>query len=696
MNNENILLKEMITKLILCEEIKLSKINLKDEENILIYKIIKIICLKNGKLSITKFKQFPEFQKTVSQFLRDLVVGDIKTLFNTYPKKFYELNSYFIFNLYFESYSRELLPFFFMVALFSFINTGKDQQEEIKNIQSDPFFNNIIAEYISTQRKNLPKIIELYMKLILNKENKTVSDESDKNDLEELKYLFDSYSSYNYIYCKDDIVTLIHGIFSAITPEIKSIYLTEGPEFIFVNTLIRILIETIHKKFQNDLEYYENKKINYLCEILLDGIKEFINNTTENNYAKLIIQFCEDNKVGQNEYIKIISIFFELLSPEKYLMHLDEKIKSYINKKNEENYVEEEEEEEVGSESKNIIKNIDNNNNQIIQNDDNKIINNLDTNENIQNKKDEKVKENIISEKIDVSDNSNIISIHEIHSEKGNIEKDNNNKKNKDNKILLEPEEKNLNDIQNNNKDYNLLINKIKNMENDLQLYQNKTEQIENELQLYKNELQLYKNRTKQTENELERVSNELKEDKKEARRVKKELQKKLVQEEKNFLNFKKQTISSNLKKEMEFKAMAKTLKMIEFRDISKIIINNYVEKHGQNMNKELKKKEKVLAICDKLKGRKKNYFSQLVKNYYNSNHMSHISEIFKNLEAKHIIGIGKNDDVISETTSEYINSMFKIEKEKNFKNEKQYISELFDIYKIVIYLYENYNFFNK
>ena len=689
MNNENILLKEMITKLILCEEIKLSKINLKDEENILIYKIIKIICLKNGKLSITKFKQFPEFQKTVSQFLRDLVVGDIKTLFNTYPKKFYELNSYFIFNLYFESYSRELLPFFFMVALFSFINTGKDQQEEIKNIQSDPFFNNIIAEYISTQRKNLPKIIELYMKLILNKENKTVSDESDKNDLEELKYLFDSYSSYNYIYCKDDIVTLIHGIFSAITPEIKSIYLTEGPEFIFVNTLIRILIETIHKKFQNDLEYYENKKINYLCEILLDGIKEFINNTTENNYAKLIIQFCEDNKVCQNEYIKIISIFFELLSPEKYLMHLDEKIKSYINKKNEENYVEEEEEEEVGSESKNIIKNIDNNNNQIIQNDDNKIINNLDTNENIQNKKDEKVKENIISEKIDVSDNSNIISIHEIHSEKGNIEKDNNNKKNKDNKILLEPEEKNLNDIQNNNKDYNLLINKIKNMENDLQLYQNKTEQIENELQLYKN-------RTKQTENELERVSNELKEEKKEARRVKKELQKKLVQEEKNFLNFKKQTISSNLKKEMEFKAMAKTLKMIEFRDISKIIINNYVEKHGQNMNKELKKKEKVLAICDKLKGREKNYFSQLVKNHYNSNHMSHISEIFKNLEAKHIIGIGKNDDVISETTSEYINSMFKIEKEKNFKNEKQYISELFDIYKIVIYLYENYNFFNK
>ena len=89
MNNENILLKEMITKLKLCGEIKLSKINLKDKENILIYKIIKIICLKNGKLSITKFKQFPEFQKTVSQFLRDLVVGDIKTLFNTYPKKFY-------------------------------------------------------------------------------------------------------------------------------------------------------------------------------------------------------------------------------------------------------------------------------------------------------------------------------------------------------------------------------------------------------------------------------------------------------------------------------------------------------------------------------------------------------------------------------------------------------------------------------
>ena len=81
---------------------------------------------------------------------------------------------------------------------------------------------------------------------------------------------------------------------------------------------------------------------------------------------------------------------------------------------------------------------------------------------------------------------------------------------------------------------------------------------------------------------------------------------------------------------------------------ITTTIINNYVEKHGQNMNKELKKKEKVLAICDKLKGREKNYFSQLVKNYYNSNHMSHISEIFKNLEAKHIIGIGKNDDVIN------------------------------------------------
>lgn len=101
------------------------------------------------------------------------------------------------------------------------------------------------------------------------------------------------------------------------------------------------------------------------------------------------------------------------------------------------------------------------------------------------------------------------------------------------------------------------------------------------------------------------------------------------------------------------------------------------------------------MKICSKLEGPEKTYFTQLAENYYNCNNISHINEIFRNLEDKQIIGIGKNESIIIETENQYIKSTFKIEKINNFEKQKKFIIESFNVCDIVSYLYKNYSVFN-
>ena len=81
-------------------------------------------------------------------------------------------------------------------------------------------------------------------------------------------------------------------------------------------------------------------------------------------------------------------------------------------------------------------------------------------------------------------------------------------------------------------------------------------------------------------------------------------------------------------------------------RDISKVIINKYIHKFRddfmENDNKKyLSKKEKSYIILEKLQGKEKYYFGQIIDKHYEFNSKSHIYDIFKkydNIKTKQIV----------------------------------------------------------
>ena len=631
---EKQVLEEIINDLLNKREIDLPKIKFTDKENKIKFKIISVICRIKGKLSLTNNdNKPPEIKKMLEYFLMILKDLTLPVLFNVYPKEYYTLIKYELFENYIKTSKKELYPFFFMVSFFSYINTGKSRIEEVKHIQSDKFFLEIKSNYEISKILMLPKIIEIYNKLILEEDDQEKSNENEEEDYRCLKEYFEIYSVYNYIYSEGYLVSLVDSIFKAITPEIDNILLKEGPEYIYVNILIKFMIKTISEFFDKDEEYNKDIKINDLCDILVGSIKTFIENTTENNYPKFILEYSKTHKLNENENLNIISNFFLMIghwtkNENENQSENDEYETEYVFNNNKDK-----DEDKNEDEKKDIIKS---------------------------EKKKSYLGNEVSNERIIIK----MISIDEYTQE--NEKFINNNKD-------YEKLNNNNNSINNNN------------LENKINCFQ-KAEQKENQNDAYNNfenndEMSTLKEKIRKLESKCEGLEEELKESK--------------AGLEKKISLLKKKVITSNLKKEKEINKIKQSMKRIEYRDISKNIINNYLLKFEKSLDKKSNKKDNVFKICSLLKGDEKKFFSELVNKYYESNDLSHMTQIFKELEEKAIVD--EKDDIINNIINDYICNIFNNNKNVSVSNdEKKFIEEKFKIYNIIFNLYKKYNYYKR
>ena len=167
-----------------------------------------------------------------------------------------------------------------------------------------------------------------------------------------------------------------------------------------------------------------------------------------------------------------------------------------------------------------------------------------------------------------------------------------------------------------------------------------------------------------------------------------KELKLKLISSDKKQLELEKKHQES-LKKiqqnKKEISELKKEIKRINYRDISKIIINKYILKFFNKLQSIKTKKEKANFILTLLQNPEKTYFQKIVETYFDSNIKSHISYIIKEHEKKMIIGSNYDaNSVINDICKDYCE---KIIEEKDDDNIKNYI----DLKKIIRELYDNY-----
>ena len=147
---------------------------------------------------------------------------------------------------------------------------------------------------------------------------------------------------------------------------------------------------------------------------------------------------------------------------------------------------------------------------------------------------------------------------------------------------------------------------------------------------------------------------------------------------------------NSNKLIKMELDIIKKEMKSINYRDVSKIIINNYINKYQKelNANKGIKtKKEKAFYISKLLIGNEARYYAKMINKYYNSNINSHIAIIFDEYGKKCIIGSSFDENhVIQKVSEDYYMQIF----EEKIQ-DKNIIESLFNIQEIIRQLYQNY-----
>ena len=793
--------EEIINKLFKEKEIQFNeKIKLKDIDEEMKMQIVKFICYKDGKLSIKNLYEYQNVLKDSGiKFLEKLANSKLKLceIITSYePENYLEIKNNKLFKIYLNLTKKELIPFFMMMGLYSYINLRKNNLKAVKEMESNQYFEKAKNKYINLKNLFLSHIIKKYSRyddLFIEGEEEEFEDKETFNNIS-YKYFFESYACFNEMFGKGDLFYLVDSIFTAITENINTIYLAKGNDFENINSLCDALFDNIYESI--NLCYYNDNNIDILIKTLYDTIKEYKEYTFDINYIIFVEAYCNKFKEVQlNEKLYLVCSFFKGLNPlnfentfkeinychgkdhfnniDKYyrqiypksdkdemsesseeitnnsnekkedsLGHLDDikekkslKNISYINyntigqsdintskedsinkdnkgnnDKQEYNIIKEDDNEnnKIGStiednkvnnksQEKNIIKEDDNENNKVGSTNGNNISNNeiqeyniIKEDDNENNKIGSIIEDNKVNNK---SQEKNEIKEDDNENNKiGSTNKDNNSnnekkgQKIKSNKAYDETrvnqkiESKSNNDGETNIKDISYLFEKIKKLVSEIEYFKESKKESEQKFIEYDKKL-------KESNKECEKLKESYKEcekkllehDKKlkESLKSKKACEKKIKKTEKEVNNL-KDCISTQkkeynisiqkLKKEIfELKSEMKTIK---FRDISKMIINNYISKY-LNLIKEINnKKDKAYKIADFLNGNEKLYYMTLINKYYESNKSSHITGYIEEYKKKDIIGLSKDDDITRKLINEYISTIFQIKNDENFSEK--------------------------
>ena len=604
-----------------------------DDENMKI-EILKFICYSDGKLSIENlFKNnYPvEIIECAFLFFQKLSKLSLTEIIPSYePENYTELKEYQLFKIYVSLTKKELLPFFLLVGFYSYIINRKNNISKIQKLQSNIYFEKMNNLYINLKNMALPQIIRHYSKFIISKTyNKNDEEEGDyKLSDDEFEMIFNSYSSFNDLYMEKDLNFLVDSIFSSITEKCASICLKDGNEFRTINALIVNLFDKIYSVIKNG--YYEERDIKVLIDTLYDTIKEYSDYCTEINYISFVLLYCDEFKEEKMDYkLYTVCAFFRGLNPINFAKTFN---KITFNK------------------NENYFPNIEKFYTQISSQNSSESNITISTEINNNNTNNTQIKENNIDEK-------DIFNKEKLQNKGGKLDDSIKGKNIKDNLYTGDKVGTEKNILKNKKEEeinLNSLYERIQKLEIELAASKKKENDLESSLKQME---QKYK-RTNETLNELKR---------------------KTSLNNSKFLE-KIQNLNDEIGK------LNVTIKKIKFRDISKIIINQYIEKFSHNIKISLNKKDKAYYVIEKiLKDKEKIYFKKICDKYYNSNEESHFSGLLKNYM--------KNDEKISynkiteKIIKDYLLHILEISKNENYRTEMNFIIKLFHLNNIAAFL---------
>ena len=470
------------------------KLKFSDEDIKNKYEILKIICgvsSEKDDLNIQNIFNIKPINSPVQQKIMTFI----------YNMEFYSINEMI------QKYDSLSISYFQLKDENDFINFLK-----VKKFRMIPFFTMLgFASYMNLKRdiekrKSLASVILYYFKAILEDDNNEKNTDVSQSNLliQGLNDSFQRYMCFNNLYDEGEISNFVYCLFKVITSNVKSLYLTKGPEYLLINGTIKYILEEIIKSF-TIANYFQKSKMNIMYDNIANIINILAEESFEENYAKLVVEYCKRFNQGNRN---IVFTFFLGLNPDYF------------------------------REAFNCLKFPDNKNEDFYQNIQD-YIGQISSKKKKRIKKDKKLLINNIEEKKDNEDNN---SQYIKSKDNGNETKDNLTNQNKDYPYISNEKIEKINTED---------IKKIIECNNQLML--------KNEELMHKNEELMLKN---------DEVMNEIKEIKKQNEEIIQEGDKKT-----------QKLMNSIVKMKSQLCSMKNEMRQISYRDISKLIINNYIEK---------------------------------------------------------------------------------------------------------------------
>ena len=659
--NDEKKLQEIIETLLESGEYELNEYHFKDEDIKYRYEILKLICGVKGEKEILRVHNLKNMQPInclIQQRLLALFkniesysMEELITKYDSISSFFCSLKKEQKFLDYLKQKKYKAIPLFIMLGFCASINLGKDISQDIIELMKKNYIKVIIKNYINEMRKSLSNILFYYDKIVLH----VYDDEENNYDLEispndllyqDLKRSLERYMCFNELFDEGEIVNFANCLLKTISHDIKSIYLKKGPEIENINNIIKYIYREILDNFSTK-NYYQKSNLNNLYDIIAYIINTFSEDSYEENYAKFVVKYCSKYRQGNKN---IVISFFSGLNPDNFketFNNLDMK------ESNKEDYYTNIES-LISQISPKKKKKKDKKVSPIPAN----ISNNIST---------EKINNNIHNLKNYSGDNSLIKNIIKDKTQ-GKINPEINN-------VIKVKESSYVNNSENNND-------------------KNK-EKSNNKLIDLKKEMEIMKENNKKVEEAMNSTFKTIMEDIKQMKEKYDEITKENINIKEQLTEFKEKSLNSQLKMKIDLFKLKNEMRQISYRDISKPIINNYIEKYESQLEKEdnLKnKKDKAQKIVKYLKGDELNYYDKLIGKYYAFNENSHISKIFKMFGNNYIVGLEQKKNVIVDKIfSDYCRIIFEVDKEPNATSN---IDKLFGVKKIVGQLYDVQNIY--
>jgi len=341
---EQVQLNEVIDRLLNEGFSKFAKCEFKDENLKYKYEMIKLICEGKEEKECLQMKNILNLiplngiiQQRIVTFINNMKYYSLEELilkYDSISSFYYELKKEKIFLDFLNLKKYKVIPFFTMLGFCAYVNLNKDISEEIIKLMTKKYIKNIIEKYINKIRKSLFNIILYYNKIVLHIYDEEKNDNCEKNNCfeknnnkcnngfsisnnllyDEIKKSFERYICFNELFDEGEIVNFVNCLYKAITNDIKSIYLKQGPEYRIINNTINIIFEEILESFYFKY-YYQKSNINNLYNYIANAINILSEETLEENYAKFIIKYCRHYKQGNKN---IVFSFFSGLNPNNF------------------------------------------------------------------------------------------------------------------------------------------------------------------------------------------------------------------------------------------------------------------------------------------------------------------------------------------------------------------------------------------